>query len=207
MGATAAAATKTTTSSKEDSLKRLTVVVLKEMLQERGLKVSGRKAELIERLIAANEHTPTKDHDSKTSLVTRPEPALNGKCYQDSSRIPTAFDELKRRTVVELKFMLRKLGRKVSGRKVELVERLVETNNLRCARNQSPVSGEEARLNSDVRTTYGSSGTHAKSFTAFHGRNSLQRRTVLELKGMLRERGLKVSGRKAELIERLIGDY
>lgn len=36
----------------EDDLTKLTVPILKEMLKERGLKVSGKKAELVERLLA-----------------------------------------------------------------------------------------------------------------------------------------------------------
>ena len=36
----------------QDDLAKLTVPILKEMLKERGLKVSGKKAELIDRLLA-----------------------------------------------------------------------------------------------------------------------------------------------------------
>ena len=35
-----------------DDLAKLTVPILKEMLKERGLKVSGKKAELVDRLLA-----------------------------------------------------------------------------------------------------------------------------------------------------------
>jgi len=36
----------------QDDLAKLTVPILKEMLKERGLKVSGKKAELVDRLLA-----------------------------------------------------------------------------------------------------------------------------------------------------------
>jgi len=177
--------TRPTAALNEDDLKQQTVVELKGMLRDRGLKVSGRKTELIERLFTF---------------------------HQEFSTTQTTFEELKRRTVVELKFMLRKLGRRVSGRKAELIERLTmrEDTTLECTRRTRSSRPDGAtRASSGVSTrssSSSSSGTHAKSFSAVHGHDSLQRRTVVELKGMLRERGLKVSGRKAELIERLAND-
>ena len=86
--------------SEEQSLKKKTVVELKAILRERGLKVSGRKAELIERL---------------TTLI-------------QFSQVVLEEHILKKNTVVDLKEMLRDRGLKVSGRKAELIERLMSMN-------------------------------------------------------------------------------
>ena len=86
--------------SEEQSLKKKTVVELKAILRERGLKVSGRKAELIERLTALRQF----------------------------SEVVLQEHILKKNTVVDLKAMLRDRGLKVSGRKAELIERLMSMN-------------------------------------------------------------------------------
>ena len=86
--------------------------------------------------------------------------------------------KLEDKTVVELKDLLRERGLKVSGKKAELVERLL---------------GRES----------------PKAVKSPKGRNpgkaTLEKKTVVELKEMLREQGLKVSGTKTELIDRLTG--
>jgi ATP-dependent DNA helicase PIF1 len=181
---------------KEQILKEQTVLELKQMLREQGFKVSGRKAELIERLRTRGEPLAPRFRNS----LTRPVPFLrdgvgsnskttieqSGKKAIDcvsrrANETPSALPDeqiLKEHTVLELKQMLRERGLKVSGRKAELIKRLRTIRNDVSRR----ASGSPSQIPDE---------------------QILKERTVVELKQMLRERGLKVSGRKAELIERL----
>lgn len=78
-------------------LENLTVPMLKEKLRERGLPVSGRKSQLLERLRSAS--------------------SMDAGSLEDS--------ELETLTVVKLQSLLRQRGLPMSGRKGELISRLV----------------------------------------------------------------------------------
>lgn len=78
-------------------LRKITVVEIKEQLRKRGLKVSGKKQELIQRL-QGNERAAGQ--------------------YSSGSQ------EYSKMKVAELREELKKLGEKTTGRKAELVERL-----------------------------------------------------------------------------------
>lgn len=67
--------------------------------------------------------------------------------------------------------------------------------------NSTTTIGAERRQRSSKRAA--AATAHERSSSESFDEQSLKKRTVVELKQMLRERGLKVSGRKAELIERL----
>ncbi|VEU34803.1 unnamed protein product [Pseudo-nitzschia multistriata] len=153
----------------EPTLKSRKVVELKQMLRERGLKVSGRKAELIERLVKANGIGETHGH------------------------------ALEKRRVFELQCMLRAQGLKVWGTKAELIERLVTSKCIEDTNSGSNMNGKMASY-------WGSSRkTNTQPSEPLH-EHALAGRKVFELKGMLRELGLKVTGRKSELIDRLIAE-
>jgi len=178
------------------NLKKLKVVELKDMLREYCLKVSGNKAELIERLMTMMDPVTTTSIGSKTEVKTRPEIGPNSRTTNASSSTSLFLDQaLMSQTVVELKATLREYGLKVSGRKAELIERLL-TANARLA--SKPDVGTRPETGSS------SSRTHAKSSTPSDLDQRLMSQTVVELKSTLREHGLKVSGRKADLIQRLI---
>ena len=83
-------------------------------------------------------------------------------------------------TVVELKNELRKHGKVVYGRKAELIERLEGI------KNKEGIKEGNQKLPKEGMVDY-------------------NKWTVVELKGELRKQGKLVSGRKAELIERLEG--
>ncbi|KAL7527459.1 hypothetical protein ACHAXR_003416 [Thalassiosira sp. AJA248-18] len=84
-------------SKKKNTLESLTVVQLKSQLQQKGLPVTGKKSELIERL----NHAAT----GKKNLTP---------LQQDKEKV----------TIEQLKHLLRKKGLPVTGRKAELIERL-----------------------------------------------------------------------------------
>jgi hypothetical protein len=108
----------------------LTVPALKDKLKSLGLKVSGKKQELVDRLI---QHTSNVD-ESEPSAPTRGD-VDHGEPISGASPVSTSpasdrpgWDTL---TIPELKDRLKFLGLKVSGKKQELVERLkqhVESN-------------------------------------------------------------------------------
>ena len=89
------------------SYSNLTVAQLKDLLRERGLKVSGRKAELVDRL------EDVVDYDKNASLKN-----------QNEKPSQTSENKYSNLTVVQLKDLLRERSLKVSGRKAELVARL-----------------------------------------------------------------------------------
>ena len=89
----------------EEELKILTVPILKQMLKKRHLKVSGRKAELIDRLMGQGEKIISKSSADATDADT------------EAHLTSLTNDELKKR--------LKKKGLKVSGKKAELVGRLM----------------------------------------------------------------------------------
>ena len=140
----------------------------------------------------------------------------------DNAEDPPNYDEeLKGKTVVHLKQLLRESGLKVGGTKSELIERLLEsradaaTENVFEAALVANVahdklvanaanelanldeSEEEEALEQEIEETNGDSMPQ-------HVREKLQSLTVVELKQMLKENGEKVSGKKSELIDRLL---
>eukprot|EP00434_Breviolum_minutum_P025382 symbB.v1.2.022424.t1/scaffold1980.1/size93873/2 len=86
-------------SVKEIDFTKLTVVEIKEELRKRGLKVSGKKQELIQRLQGKEASQGGDDSGSQAP-------------------------EYAKMKVAELREELKKLGEKTTGRKAELVERL-----------------------------------------------------------------------------------
>lgn len=134
---------------------------------------------------------------------------------------PNYDEELKGKTVVHLKQLLRESGLKVGGTKSELIERLLESRADAATENAFEAalvanvahdklvanaanelanldeSEEEEALEQEIEETNGDSMPQ-------HVREKLQSLTVVELKQMLKENGEKVSGKKAELIDRLL---
>ena len=124
---------------------KLTVVLLKEELRSRDLRVSGNKAELVARLQEyENEHAKTDDaesllenegisiqssidldiSDEMKALEQHQEQldtVMRNEGYDEIDHYKADYGEM---TVMQLKDELRKLGLRVSGRKAELITRL-----------------------------------------------------------------------------------
>lgn len=122
-----------------DQLKKMTVVALKEKLVERELKVSGKKSELVERLladmqekgagaVAAAEPSATQqsvaaaEAPQQTAAEAPQESAAPPPAAADAPSDPEAFQKM---TVKDLKALLKDNSLKVSGKKQELVERCI----------------------------------------------------------------------------------
>jgi SAP domain len=130
-------------SAKSAKPESLTVIALKEQLVDRGLKVTGKKAELIDRLL---------EHDSSVDALESPvEVAIEAAAPAEASAAPqndhaspsqatpaaavtadapesaddAAFQQtmLQQMTVPQLKELLRDNNLKVSGKKADLVDR------------------------------------------------------------------------------------
>jgi hypothetical protein len=86
-------------------------------------------------------------------------------------------------TVPNLKAALKEQGLSVSGKKAELIERLKGVGSIEEENSEEEVSEETETIDIDYDSM-----------------------TVPNLKAALKEQGLSVSGKKAELIERLKGD-
>jgi len=100
-------------------------------------------------------------------------------------------------TVVKLKKELKKRGLKATGRKTDLVKALEESD-------RELVNGEETRNKHLVPSTVSKSDTEIDSSNDSDYKSlNLNSMTVAQLKEELRRRGLKVGGKKAELIDRL----
>lgn len=100
-------------------------------------------------------------------------------------------------TVVKLKEELKKRGLKATGRKADLVKTLEESD-------RELTNGEETRNKHPIAPTVSKNDTEidASNDSDYQSLN-LNSMTVAQLKEELRRRGLKVGGKKAELIDRL----
>jgi hypothetical protein len=157
------------------SLNGLTVVQLKERLRAKGLPVSGRKADLIERLSRsrASEVKLERPRPSEVKLE-RPRPSEVKLERPRPKKKDLAF-----LTVVELKTLLRAKNLPVGGNKAELVARLTSGGR------KPSVAHREAKtrkVENLPRATI----------------------TVKQLKIQLRIKGLSVTGNKAQLAARLM---
>ena len=158
----------------------LTTVELKNKLKVKGLKVTGNKSELIQKLTESQnpdlepkfdeltvadiknklKEKGLKTTGNKAELIQR----LNGSQQDD---IRSDFDNL---SVPELREKLKRKGLKSTGKKAELIQRLVEGNN---------AGRELARAYYDELSTS-------------------------ELRKLLYDEGLNDNGKKKDLIERLV---
>ncbi|KAK9501425.1 hypothetical protein O3M35_012150 [Rhynocoris fuscipes] len=155
--------------SSSSDLNQMTCVQLKEELGQRGLKKSGLKADLVERLDSAIQAesykpSPSVKHGNTTSHLA---------------------DNLNTLTCVQLKEELGERGLKKSGLKAELVDRL-----------ESAISNELG-LKNERHTV------KKESIAATQLPGDLIDLTCVQLKEELGARGLKKSGLKADLVERL----
>jgi hypothetical protein len=123
----------------------MTVLQLKDILRSKGLKVSGRKAVLIERLESegsASAVLPNANDDDNSSItVEQLDRILERKGLNGSTRKKVLIERLKSEnirvekslldylsmTVVQIKKILRSKGLKVSGRKAVLIQRVVSS--------------------------------------------------------------------------------
>ncbi|KAK9501423.1 hypothetical protein O3M35_012150 [Rhynocoris fuscipes] len=153
--------------SSSSDLNKMTCVQLKEELGQRGLKKSGLKADLVERLASATQSQSSCSAYSPT---------------RSYAPIRSSSSDLNQMTCVQLKEELGQRGLKKSGLKADLVERL-----------DSAIQAESYKPSPSVK--------HGN--TTSHLADNLNTLTCVQLKEELGERGLKKSGLKAELVDRL----
>lgn len=113
--------TKTDNAIQTDAdLSQMTVVALKDRLRQLSLPLSGRKDDLVKRLLDNSDQQPPQPdtHEPKQEEAAR----SSEKKEDDDS---TIYNNL---TVPALKERLRELGLSVGGRKADLIERLLESN-------------------------------------------------------------------------------
>jgi len=131
------------------------------------------------------ESIPYLDADPNPFVDIEPSPFVDVEATPVAEKEPPKKDYNKMR-IVELKELLRERGMRTTGNKARLVSMLEESD-------RGGTIGSNKRTTIDVSETM-SSGDDGFDF------NSL---TVPELKDELRKRGLKLAGRKSDLIERL----
>jgi hypothetical protein len=98
-----------------------TVVQLKDVLRSRGLKLGGKKAELIARL-HADDGTPAKTLASTLASLQPPAPADSPAEVGKETTVGAV--DYSAKTVVQLKDLLRSRGLKLGGKNAELIARL-----------------------------------------------------------------------------------
>lgn len=157
---------------------------LKDLLVEQNLPAGGNKSDMIERLLDPFAVSVGEESDDVDQV-----------------------DQLRGMTVVQLKEKLASKGLKVSGRKQELVDRLLQQEPpLHSLGTESDAHTGSA--SGDAQWASASTGTgEATSVELDVGSEAaLALLTVAELKALLRNNGLKVGGNKSELIERCMAN-
>lgn len=129
--------------SPRERLQSLTMTTLKAQLVERGLKVSGKKGELIDRLLEDDDtQSPVADTESPVTVLAAPvqdvedvQPEVENVASPPQATVATvdatadAQDDpgeavtFQKKTVPQLKDLLRENNLKVSGKKADLVDR------------------------------------------------------------------------------------
>ncbi len=122
-------------------------------------------------------------------VVVRPHPIFSTKT---DNAIQTDVEEISQMTVAALKDRLRQLNLPLGGRKNDLVKRLLDYSDQQIPQPDAFEPNQEDTARSSEKNEYDD--------------NDIQNLTVPALKERLRELGLSVGGRKAELIERLLAN-
>jgi hypothetical protein len=106
----------------------MVVAELKEECKKLGLKVTGKKADLIKRLekhSAAGESAAAGGFQASVPPQAAPSEGSPPKAQADADGARAAFEKC---TIAELKAALKGAGQKMTGKKAELVERCVDNN-------------------------------------------------------------------------------
>ena len=123
-----------------EELECLTVALLKDLLRKRGLRISGSKQELVQRLLAYAQYDEGAEAGTGTGteeeaegweadeLLEAEAAEYGGDGDDDEEECIVLGEELECLSVAQLKDMLRRRGLRVSGRKEELVQRLLEAD-------------------------------------------------------------------------------
>jgi len=159
---------------------RYTVVQLKNILRQMGMRVGGKKAELLQRIKEAdrvklyNAHVLVFGSSPKTDKIkiTGKRKCTDRKTYSDCN-------------VVDLKAILKSRKLRVGGNKRELIQRLIE---------------DDKKGEPEEKKVIKKRGRECRDRVHFTDCN------VPHLKTILRQRGMSVSGKKKELIKRLKGE-
>ncbi|TMW60217.1 hypothetical protein Poli38472_000259 [Pythium oligandrum] len=174
-------------------MEALTVQELKGLCQQRGLAVSGKKEELIERLRKGASVAAAARTKDKKDVST---PTSSSAKMTDGVLFPADYDAL---TIPQLKDLCRERSVAVGGIKDDLVARLKGSDPRfmtipqlkdRCRDSGLTVSGSKTELAERVMRVMG---------------KSLLNKSLDELKDMCRQRGVSMTGRKEDLVDRLNG--
>jgi len=212
--------------SNEQDISKKTVKELRDLLKSRGVSVPShsRKEDLLKLASGSGasgtlEKAQSTSTKSDPSLITpKPEEVVESKEIKHSPKF--SREELEEMTLIKLKKLANKRGLSQSGRKVDVINRL-----LRYQR------GEEeeisARRGRSVKVTIEESEKplvrrpSPKSPTSIHPKGrprsprtplgegpytqeQLEQRTVVELKEILRGMNMSHTGRKADLVNRIL---
>lgn len=191
------------------ALNQMTIPQLKDVLRQRGLKVGGKKQELVDRILAQGVvvHSPrtvlpplnptvpynpppttlptvqfTGPVDAPVAVPRASPRAVSPRARKKIVKGRTLKADMEALTIPQLKSILKKRKLKVSGNKAELVERVLKDTRKRRPKAQAGV----------------------KAPRGANRRADLEALPIPQLKNILRARQQKVSGKKAELVERIL---
>jgi hypothetical protein len=173
--------------SSDEAWSHLTVKELRDELRNRGLPTTGKKAELVS-LLAESDMDIVEDAQDDEASETFTANAIPEEVWEEEIEIEIA--DWSAFTAAELKAELDSRGLPASGKKSDLVARLEEDD-------LTADFFEEGDL---MEFLEDEAETPAETAPDSVDYNTL---TVAELKDELRQRGLRLSGKKSELVERL----
>ena len=209
-----------TSSSSGQDWSKLTVAKLKDELRERGLPTTGKKADLVALLEESDLALESEDEPMAVESIT----ALDSDDFR-TTPVPDSKDvvdveltDWSKFTVVELRQALKSRGLSTQGQKAELVIRLEEADIAEFLgktgfEDEDDFGDEEFSVESEDNFDDEEFSVESEEdFDLFEEgededeepSQDFSSMTVNELKDELRQRGLRVSGKKQELLDRLI---
>ena len=207
----------------QTDLSKLTVAKLREELSRRGLPTNGKKADLISRLQIVDDplQYDSPENDDGELFGSTPNAAQDAVAMFESSQLLIKQD-WNERTVAQLRSELKARGLATTGKKAELVAILeasdAEQQMADLASDDSGLIGfdsedfgQTVRQSVDVFDSGDDFDDEPSDEALWEIENGAQKleisyssMSVVELKDELRSRGLSNSGRKADLVRRLL---
>jgi len=194
---TATASPQTRAMSKAE-LEGNTLVVLKSLLRERGLPLSGRKAHLVKRLLAASSNG-TENVYSSSAHLDAGSPVVVARKAPEIATEAAALRLSASLSLLQLRTSLKARGiRSATGSKMELARRLHCAILVENAAEDDEIE-DMGDANMEVEVSPKATDTDTVTESTF----PVNEMTVVALKTELRLRGLPQSGTKAQLASRL----